>query len=63
MKKQYKDNVNEHHRITKFLNSLKINHVFHVSLMKPSNASTILRIVLEPPSLIEINDEQKYKME
>jgi hypothetical protein len=31
--------------------------------MKPSNAFTILGKVLEPPSLIEINDEQKYKME
>jgi hypothetical protein len=31
--------------------------------MKPSNASTIIGIVLEPPSPIEINDEQKYKME
>jgi hypothetical protein len=42
---------------------MKIHPVFHVSLLEPYHASTIPSRVLEPPSLIEFNGEQKYEME
>jgi len=45
------------------LDSMKIHLLFHVSLLQPYHASTILRWVLEPPSPMEINGEQKYEME
>jgi hypothetical protein len=42
----------------KFLNSMKKHHVFHVSLLEPYHASTILGTICEPPPPIEVNDEQ-----
>jgi len=46
----------------KLLNSMKIPCVSFF-LMKPYHASTILRKVPKPLSPIEINGEQKYKIE
>jgi hypothetical protein len=45
------------------LDSMKIHPMFHVSLLKPYHAFTILGQVLEPPSPMEINGEQEYEME
>jgi hypothetical protein len=46
----------------KLLNSMKIHHVFHVSLSEPYHASTILGRICEPPPPNEVNDEQEYEM-
>ncbi len=37
--------------------------MFHISMLEPYHASTIPRQVLEPPSPIEVNGEQKYEVE
>jgi hypothetical protein len=42
---------------------MEIHHVFHISLLEPYHASTIPRKVSKSLSPIEINGEQKYKME
>jgi hypothetical protein len=47
----------------KFLDSMKIHLVFHVSLLQPYHASTIPRWVSKPPSPIKVNGEQKYEVE
>jgi hypothetical protein len=47
----------------KFPNSMKIHLTFHVSLLESYHAFIIQWCVLEPPSLLEINGEQKYEME
>jgi len=46
----------------KLLISMKIHHVFHVSLLEPYHVSTILGKICEPPPPNEISDEQKYEM-
>jgi hypothetical protein len=46
----------------KLLNSMKIHHVFHVSLLEPYHASIIPRKIFEPPPPNEVNDEQEYEM-
>jgi hypothetical protein len=47
----------------KFLDSMKIHLVFHVSLLERYHASIVLRWVSKPPSPIEVNGEQKYEVE
>jgi hypothetical protein len=42
---------------------MKIQIVFHVSLLKLYHTSTIPRRIYDPPPLIEINGEQEYEME
>jgi len=42
---------------------MKINYVFHVSLLDPYHGSTTLRKILEPPPPIEINSEHEYKVD
>jgi hypothetical protein len=42
---------------------MKIHHVFHVSLLKPYQRSTILGKIHDPPPPIEVDGEQKYEME
>jgi hypothetical protein len=44
------------------LNSMKIHHVFHVSLLEPYHASTVPWRICEPPPPNEVNDEQAYEM-
>ncbi len=46
----------------KLLDSMKIHPMFQVSLLQPCHASTIPRLVSKPPSSIEMNGEQKYKV-
>jgi hypothetical protein len=41
---------------------MKIQLVFHVSLLEPYHASTILRRIYEPPPPIEVDGEQKYEV-
>jgi hypothetical protein len=41
----------------------EIHPMFHVSLLEPYHASTIIRQVLEPPSPIKINSEQEHEVE
>jgi len=41
---------------------MKIHLMFHVCLLEPYYASTIIRKVLKPPLLIEINGEQGYEV-
>ncbi len=48
---------------SKFPSSFKIHYVFHISLLEPYHTSIILGKNHESPSLIEINGEQKYKVE
>ncbi len=47
----------------KFLGSMRIHHVFHVSLLEPYHASTILGRIHDPPPPIEIDGEHEYEME
>jgi len=47
----------------KLQGSMKIHHVFHVSLLKPYHTSTIPRRIYDPPPPIEVNGEHKYEME
>jgi hypothetical protein len=47
----------------KLLNSMKIHHVFHVSLLEPYHASNIPWRTHEPPPPIVVNGEQKYEVE
>jgi hypothetical protein len=47
----------------KLRNSMKINFVFHVSLLDPYRGSTTLRRILEPPTPIEVNGEHEYKVD
>jgi hypothetical protein len=49
--------------LIKLQSSMKIHHVFHVSLLKPYQRSTILGKIHDPPPPIEVNGEQKYEME
>jgi hypothetical protein len=42
---------------------MKIHLVFHVSLLEPYHASTILGRIHDPHLAIEINNEQEYEME
>ncbi len=46
----------------KLLNSMKVHHVFHIFLLEPYHASTILRRICESPPPNEVNDEQKYEI-
>jgi hypothetical protein len=48
---------------SKFASSIKIHYVFHISLLEPYHTSIVLGKNHEPPSLIEINGEQKYTLE
>jgi hypothetical protein len=47
----------------KLPNSMKIHHVFHISLLESYHASTILGKICEPPPPIKIDGEQEYEME
>jgi hypothetical protein len=47
----------------KFPNSMKIHVMFHVSLLEPYHASTILGRTHEPPPLIVVNGEQEHEVE
>ncbi len=47
----------------KLLDSMKIHPMFHVSLLEPYHASTILGRIFEPPPPIEIDGEQEYEVE
>jgi hypothetical protein len=42
---------------------MKIHHVFHVSLLEPYHASTILERINDLPPPIEVNGEHKYEVE
>jgi hypothetical protein len=42
---------------------MKIYLLFHVSLLEPYHASTILGRIHDPPPPIEINDEHEYEVE
>jgi hypothetical protein len=42
---------------------MRIHHVFHVSLLEPYKAHTILEIIHNPFPLIEVDNKQKYEME
>jgi hypothetical protein len=42
---------------------MKINYVFHVSLLDPYYGSITLRRILEPPPPIEVNSEHEYKVD
>jgi hypothetical protein len=48
---------------SKFPSSIKIHYVFHISLLEPYHTFIILGKNHEPPSLIEINGEQKNEVE
>ncbi len=47
----------------KFQDCMKIHLMFHVSLLEPYHASTILRRTHELPPPIIVDDEQKYEVE
>jgi hypothetical protein len=47
----------------KLQSSMKIHHVFHVSLLKPYHASTIIGKIHDPLPPIEIDGDQEYEME
>jgi hypothetical protein len=47
----------------KFLGSMRVHLVFHVSLLGPYHVSTIPGRIHDPPPPIEINDEQEYEVE
>jgi hypothetical protein len=47
----------------KFLVSMRIHRVFHVSLLEPYHASIVLGRIHDPPPTIEIDGEQKYEVE
>jgi len=46
----------------KFLKSIKIHPMFHVSLLDPYHASTILGRTHEPSPPIVVDGEQKYEV-
>jgi hypothetical protein len=41
----------------KFLGSMKIHRVFHVSLLEPYHASTIPEKIHDPPPPVEVDNE------
>jgi hypothetical protein len=47
----------------KLPHSMKIQLMFHFSLLGPYHVFTILRKTHEPPPLIIVDGEQKYKVE
>ncbi len=47
----------------KFLGSMKIHHVFHVSLLEFYHTSTIPRRIHDPFPPIEIDGEHEYEVE
>jgi len=47
----------------KLLDSMKIHHVLHVSLLESYHVFTILGKTHKPPPPIVVNGEQKYKVE
>ncbi len=47
----------------KLPSSKKIYHVFHVSLLEPYHASTILRRIHDPPPPVKVGGEQEYEVE
>jgi hypothetical protein len=47
----------------KLLGSMKIHHVFHVSLLEPYHMCTIPRRIHDPPPSIEVDGEHKYEVE
>jgi hypothetical protein len=47
----------------KLLDSMKIHHVFHVSLLELHHASTILKKTHKPTPPIIVNVEQEYEVE
>jgi uncharacterized protein YifN (PemK superfamily) len=47
----------------KLPSSMKMHHVFHVSLLKLYHVSTIPRRIHEPLPPIEVEGEQKYEVE
>jgi hypothetical protein len=47
----------------KLPNSMKIQPVFHVSLLEPYHVFTIPRRIHEPPPPIVVDGEQKYEVE
>jgi hypothetical protein len=42
---------------------MKIHPLFHVSLLKPYHAFSILRRIHDPPPPIKVNGEHEYEME
>jgi hypothetical protein len=42
---------------------MKIHPMFHVSLLEPYHAFTILWRIHDPPPPIEVDGEQKYEVE
>ncbi len=47
----------------KLLGSMRIDHVFHVSLLEPYHMSTIPGRIHDPPPPIEVDGEHKYEVE
>ncbi len=47
----------------KLPNSMKIHHVFHVSLLEPYHMFTIPRKIHDPFPPIEVNGEHEYEVE
>jgi hypothetical protein len=42
---------------------MTIHLVFHVSLLEPYHASTILRRIHDPPPPVKVGGEQEYEVE
>jgi hypothetical protein len=47
----------------KLQDSMKVHPVFHVSLLEPYHASTILKRTHKPPPPIIVDGEQEYEVE
>jgi len=47
----------------KFIGSMKIHLMFHVSLLEPYHASTNPKKIHDPLPPIEVNGEQEYEMD
>jgi hypothetical protein len=47
----------------KFIGSMKIRLMFHVSLLEPHHASTNPRKIHDPLPPIEVNGEQEYEVD
>jgi len=47
----------------KLLGSMKIHHVFHISLLEPYHAFIIQGKIHDPPPPIEVDGEHEYEVE
>jgi hypothetical protein len=47
----------------KFTSSMRIHHVFHVSLLELDHTSTIPGKIYDPLPPIKVDNEQEYEME